>query len=131
VSLDGKIWAVNHYAAFASFLRFAHPALIAARCAADNFFPRSLLTRPADGRPLLDIALIAALIWDSFAPTFSDTASSFASSSLLGLFRLPCRAQPRFQVGRTTQNCHHFFRQIGVSLFCLALPVLALARTSE
>jgi hypothetical protein len=61
-----------------SFLLFAHPALIAARCAADSLLLRSLLPRP-DALPF-DIALIAALIWDSFPPIFSDTASSFDSS---------------------------------------------------
>jgi hypothetical protein len=45
------------------FLLFAHDAVIAARCAALNFFPRSLLTRAANGLwTLLDIALIAVRI---------------------------------------------------------------------
>src|SRR5207302_2382020 len=62
-------------------LAFAMPRLIAARWAADNFFPRSLLTLARNCLwPFVLSALIAARIWDSFISTLSDTASSLPSS---------------------------------------------------
>src|SRR6266566_9221470 len=62
-------------------LAFAMPRLIAARWAADNFLPRSLLTRAVtDLLPFVLNALIAARIRDSFDSTLPDTTSSLPSS---------------------------------------------------
>src|SRR5260370_7952544 len=68
--------------AFAA-LAFLMPSLIARRCAALNFLPRSLLTRAANGLwPFVLSALIAALIWDSFVSALPNSSSSCPSSFL-------------------------------------------------